>query len=208
MGTFRIHPVVGVARVGNSEDYVIAPETMAGTPVHPGSPLTGGLPIRADTKDDPIRNGDLRDAHGALKRQAARFRIFHYPNLAEEGWPRGDGSEVTIGTEVHGRVVESIIWAVHVANKKANTFVLVEEGPQGIASFSDGRVPPIRNPQIPDLTINPNAQSIPGVQRLELLNDPTRVRQLTIDPGPRTISGKNAPRVRLDINGSIVLLPR
>ena len=33
----RIHPAIGIARVGNSEEYVIGPETLAGMPVkrHP-----------------------------------------------------------------------------------------------------------------------------------------------------------------------------
>ena len=74
MDSFRIHPAIGVARVGNSEEYVIAPETMAGSPMPGRAPLTGGLPIRAGTDAEPVRSSDLRDASGALKRQAARFR--------------------------------------------------------------------------------------------------------------------------------------
>jgi hypothetical protein len=55
-----------------------------------------------------------------------RFRVFAYSEVAEESWPRGDGSEITIGAQVDGKVVEDIIWTVHVANKKANPFVLME----------------------------------------------------------------------------------
>jgi hypothetical protein len=197
MSNFRIHPAIGIARVGNSEQYVIAPETMAGSP-QDGSPLIGGLPIRAGTESDPILNTDLRDSHGALKRQAARFRIFAYPPIAEESWPRGDGSEVKIGTQIDGKIVQEIIWSVHVANKKANTFVLVEEGPQGIASFTDGRVPPIRNSRVPDVDVDPNAPSRPPSERIAILNDRRRVKWLTIDPGPRTISGRGASPVRFD----------
>jgi hypothetical protein len=197
MSIFRIHPAIGVARVGNSEEYVIAPETMAGSP-QKSSPLTGGLPIRAGTESDPIRNADLRDSHGALKRQAARFRIFAYPQTAEESWPRGDGSEVIIGTQIDGKILQEIIWTVHVANKKANAFALVEEGPQGIASFTDGRVPPIRNPHVPDVNADPNAPSQPPSERITILNDQSRVRRLTIDPGPRTISGRGVSRVCFD----------
>src|SRR5687767_7490651 len=99
METFRIHPAVGIARVGNSEEYVIAPETMAGSPspIAHNPALTGGLPIREGTESDPVRSSDLRDDSGALKRHAARFRIFAYPELAEETWPRGDGKEISIG---------------------------------------------------------------------------------------------------------------
>jgi L-Lysine epsilon oxidase N-terminal/L-lysine epsilon oxidase C-terminal domain/Iron-containing redox enzyme len=193
MDVFRIHPAIGVARVGNSQQYVIAPESMAGSPVSEGSSLTGGLPIRAGTESDPIRSGDVRDANGALKRQAARFRIFHYPSRDPETWPRGDGSEIAVGATIAGRTVKDIVWTVHVANKKANTFMLVERGDyQGISGYADNRLPPIRNPA----TDKPNAPQPPD--KLAVLNDPARVRQLTIDPGPRTISGTNTSDVHFD----------
>jgi hypothetical protein len=192
MVNFRIHPAVGVARVGNSDEYVIAPETMAGSPVPDRAPLTGGLPIRAGTEAEPVRSGDLRDASGALKRHAARFRIFHYPERAQESWPRGDGTEVTIGSKVGDKTVKDIAWTVHVANKKANSFVLTESGLQGIASYADGHLPPIRNPSLGD----PKAPQ--PADKIAVLNDPARVRKLTIDPGPRTIAGKSSPAVRFD----------
>ncbi len=193
---FRVHPAVGIARVGNSDEHVIAPETMAGAADAAGSSLTGGLPIRANTLADVVRSSDLRDAQGALKKQAARFRVFAYPNTGEEAWPRGDGAEVTIGTQIDGRTVQDILWTVHVANKKANTFVLAEvEGePQGISSYSEGRLPPIRNPSL----INPQAPQPASADKIPLLNEPARVRKLTIDPGPRTISGRNAGAVKFD----------
>jgi len=51
-----IHPSIGVARIGNSlEEYFLAPEV-----VHP----------------PPQPPGFDRDASGALKRQAVRFRIY------------------------------------------------------------------------------------------------------------------------------------
>lgn len=81
-----IHPAIGVARVGNSEDeYFLGPEV---------------------TEPPPEPPGFYRDAEGALKRQAARFRIYGY--------------------DASGRVVreltaerDAIRWTVHVANKKA-----------------------------------------------------------------------------------------
>src|ERR1700729_3905665 len=100
---------------------------MAGTPMPDGSGLTGGLPIRAGSERDIVKSGDLRDDAGALKRQAARFRIFHYEDQEEENWPRGDGIEVTIGSRIDARTITNIIWTVHVANKKTNTFVLDED---------------------------------------------------------------------------------
>ena len=149
MTVFRIHPAVGIARVGNSAEYIIAPETMAGRRVSKDSPLTGGLPIRAGTESDPVRSTDLRDAAGALKRHAARFRIFAYPDATTpESWPRGDGVEVKIGDLIGGRTVANIVWTVHVANKKANTFYLDDRFGPVIDTYSDGKLPVIRNADI------------------------------------------------------------
>jgi hypothetical protein len=53
----RIHPAIGIARIGNSDEYFIGPEVP-----HPTPPPAGGY----------------RDASGKLKRQAAMFRIYGY----------------------------------------------------------------------------------------------------------------------------------
>lgn len=193
--TFRIHPALGVARVGNSSDYVIAPESMAGHPDPHVTDVIGGLPIRPDTEHDLVTSSDLRDKEGALKRHAARFRIFAYDDLKTESWPRGDGAEVKIGSQVGDKTVTDIVWTVHVANKKANCFVLVEEGSiQGIDSYSDGRLPPIRNVSM----TKAKAPQPLVAQRIAIMNDPARVALLTIDPGPRTIAGRASATVAFD----------
>jgi L-lysine epsilon oxidase-like protein len=80
-----IHPAIGVARVGNSaSEYLIGPEV-------PEPPAPGTA---------------FRDAGGALKRQAACFRIYGY-NAA--------GAIVRELTADWAR----IRWTVHVANRKA-----------------------------------------------------------------------------------------
>lgn len=84
-----IHPAIGIARVGNSPDeYYFGPE------------IPGGLPIAPH---------GYKDASGAMKRQAARFRIF--------------------GLDAKGQVVReltardaAIVWTVHLANKKASWY--------------------------------------------------------------------------------------
>ena len=60
--------------------------------------------------------------------------MFVYPDDDNTTWPRGDGVEVVIGSKVGARTVTDILWTVHLANKKANCFVLTEKGRQGIAS--------------------------------------------------------------------------
>jgi hypothetical protein len=191
---FRIHPTIGVARVGNSDDYVIAPETMAGAPPVDGAASVGGLPIRPGTESETIRSSDLRDASGALKRHAARFRIFSYPDGKTENWPRGDGNEVRIDDKVGGRTVKDIVWTVHVANKKANWFVLAEDDdkPQGIDSYDRGNLPDIRNPD------RERRGAPQPADKLAVLKSPARLRNLVIDPGPRVISGASAAPVRFD----------
>ncbi len=81
-----IHPVIGIGRVGNSPDqFFCGPEVSYPTPRHPGF---------------------YRDANGALKRQAARFRIYGY-NAA------GDVvAELTTANS-------SIAWSAQLRNEKA-----------------------------------------------------------------------------------------
>lgn len=80
-----IHPAIGVGRVGSSDEWYIGPQV-----VHP--------------KPEPPRDGQ-----GALKRQAAEFRIYGY--------------------DAAGKVVREltaadadITWTVHVANRKAQWY--------------------------------------------------------------------------------------
>lgn len=176
----RIHPSIGFARVGNSDEFYLAPETLAAAPGE--GAVSGGLPIRAGTESDHITSADVRDPEGALKRQAARFRIYRYDADEAEAYPNGGGTEIAIGDTLDGRTVADVIWTVHVANKKANCYVL-EYPSSGLlsvmANYEQG-LPPLRNPTFGDP------------------NSPDRVRRLTIDPGPRTIAGRGAGPVALD----------
>src|SRR5215216_4909776 len=59
----KIHPGLGIARIGNSPDeYFIGPEA----PGHPPNPV-----------------GGFKDKFGRIKRQAARFRIYAYNSKGE-----------------------------------------------------------------------------------------------------------------------------
>ncbi len=42
---FRIHPAIGIARVGNSAEFYFGPETEAGEVPGSGPALWGGLPL-------------------------------------------------------------------------------------------------------------------------------------------------------------------
>lgn len=185
----RIHPAIGIARVGNSDEYYLAPESSAGL-AQPGTPLVGGLPIRPGTESDPITDQDLRDADGALKRQAQRFRIYQYDDpAAASNYPyQGQVQEVTLGSVVGGKTVTDIVWTVHLANKKANCWQLMEEPkpPAVVGSLSwydNGDHPPMRNPSFAG-THDPS--------------NPTRLTSLVVDAGPRAIHGANAARITFD----------
>jgi hypothetical protein len=80
----RIHPGIGIARIGDSTtDFTIGPEVIA------------------------ARDADgLRDASGALKRQAARFRVY---GIDESG---------AVVSELTSESAD-ITWTVHLANRKA-----------------------------------------------------------------------------------------
>lgn len=167
---FRVHPTINFARFGTSEEFYLSPETSAGLDI-PGSKTTGGLPIKAGTETTPIDRGDVRDAEGNLKRQAARFRLFAYDVNGADRYPNGGGVEVVAGTRLaDGRTVAKIVWTVHLANKKANNYNIVSS--KGMEAFADGKVPQLRNPQV--------------------YGDPdsaARLSALVIDPGPRAIVG-------------------
>ncbi|HEY5140462.1 MAG TPA: LodA/GoxA family CTQ-dependent oxidase, partial [Methylococcales bacterium] len=172
----RIHPAIGIARVGNSQDYYLGPETMAGMP-QAGTNLTGGLPIKKNTESTAISSEELRE-NGKLKKQAARFKIFQYQAEDSLSYPSGRGTEVTLGSMVDGKKVTDIIWTVHLANKKANCWV---DG--GLDAFERNNRPAIRN-------INfPNSQD-PA--------DKNRLQKLIIDAGPRTISTKARTQIAFD----------
>lgn len=192
--TFRIHPAIGIARVGTSPDYYLAPETAAALPAGPG-PQTGGLPIKAGTESTTITDQDIRDAQGRLVKQAARFRIYQYPAGAQT-YPTGQGTEVTVGTQVNGKTVKDIIWTVHLANKKANCYVLPEPDQKGqeiIDFYQNCQTPPLRNTLSEiEQTLQDDGATDPACETIlkgfsNDPDDPTRRTQLQIDPGPRAI---------------------
>ncbi|MFE5030761.1 LodA/GoxA family CTQ-dependent oxidase [Streptomyces sp. NPDC056683] len=85
----KIHPAIGVARVGNSKE----------TPfIGPESP-----------DQQPADVGSYKDGSGAIRRQAARFRVYGY-NAA---------GEVVRELKPGDAGVSEIQWTVHLANKKA-----------------------------------------------------------------------------------------
>lgn len=136
-----VFPPLGIARVGNAigdDDYVFGPEVV-------GGPYT--LPQGGEARFET----DFRSADGAIKRQAARFRL--YAELTN-----GDVRELTLADGVEIR------WMVRLANLKAGwyDFLQAMDLPDGLA-----KPPPRRNASITgaaraDLDILPTARVISG----------------------------------------------
>ena len=178
--TLRIHPAIGISRCGNADDYVISPESSAGMK-EPGSNIFGGLPIKAGTESTTISDKDLRDAQGRLKPQAQRFRIFAYPTPPDGTYPyKGDVCEVCIGSTVDDKQVTGITWQCHMANKKANSWIIPEDPAKtgadnnigGLAHYAKGQTPPERN-QMFGSTSDLSAE--------------VRLKNLVLDSGPKVI---------------------
>lgn len=205
---YKIHPAIGIARVGDSEDYYIAPD-QAGT-----------LPKNYSTK--PPRGTFFRDASGKLLRQAAQFKIYQYP----EGSPEG----VLVVPGQNG--VKSIKWTTWIASKKASWFEFMQQTGSGMGPYVAGteQEPPANapyaykndagyqannsnnkfiknNPPIPPQWTDMKSPTRPGdlnkpsnPLRYNLLlgtsNDPETIgnserQALILDPGPVSLDGAN-----------------
>ena len=155
-----IHPAIGIARVGNSGDeYYFGPE------------IPGGLPIAPD---------GYKDASGAMKRQAARFRVF--------------------GIDAQGEVVReltardaTIEWTVHLANKKAAwyQFETALDIPEAVPTSR--RNADIRRAR-PALEIDPGPRQISGKNASavpfdtgKFLGDPVYLGELRTDEEGRLL---------------------
>jgi hypothetical protein len=177
---YKIHPGIGAARVGNSAEYYLAPETAGSLPLDPntGEPIYQGPGV-------PPQN-IYRDAAGALKKQAARFKVFAY----DDANPADPGTRIRVGvTKVNGRTVTGIEWTVYLANKKASWFQfeqLIGSGQEGDAGYN-GNNANNQNGNPLRFNIALGTTSDPAT-----INDANR-RQLILDPGPRTVSGASAP---------------
>jgi hypothetical protein len=122
--TYRIHPAIGTARVGNSREYYLAPEQPGSLPILPD----GGV----------FTPADFRDAEGALRRQGERFEVYLY----RDDDPADPGRPVRPGEDG----VERIEWTVHLANKKTVWFeFIVNAGETGYAPDH-----PLRNAAVTD----------------------------------------------------------
>ena len=162
--SYRIHPAVGVARMGNADPstFFIGPEAPGFGPLaQPGDPGTAVPPYKSN---------------GLVKPQAARFRIYEYTEDAN--------GRLVAGREINldASDVASITWTVHLANKKAAFYGF--DGGSG-----ESRAPsPLRNATVADrrsLEIDFGPRSIAGASTAPVSFDASNI--------PSTYSG-NVPK--------------
>jgi hypothetical protein len=154
---FAIGPSIGIARLGNSPDsFYLEPDAIAAPPIECDS--NGNIVC---DHGQPVRVKQFKDPQGRVRRQGSLFRIYRI----DDAHPTGE--ELTLD---HPDVA-SIVWTVHLANKKAAWYNFAElEGNllYGASNSYEARQVPLRNADVTDA----------GARQ-----------KLIIDPGPRTLSG-------------------
>jgi hypothetical protein len=164
MATFRIHPAIGIARLGNSpEGFYIAPDAGGQLPIlcdGSGTPLV-------DAKGKEVGVTDFKDAELRILRQAARFRVFVYDDKSPDGREVLIGDQVDIVNKRNGQLltvqVADIQWTACLANKKSSWYTFEET--QGEHGYTGDH----------------------ALRNADITNSEERQR-LIIDPGPRSVS--------------------
>ncbi len=171
---FKIHPAIGIARVGDSRDeFYLAPETSGALPTKCDK---DGIPV-TDAKGKEVKERKFKDAKDRVKRQAARFRIYVYDDDSPKGRELKLKDTVEVADQQFGQLLEGTVtdisWTVWVANKKAAWYEFEQlEGEHGYAKDH-----PLRNAKVKGKDAR---------------------RRLIIDPGSQTVSAssKKADRVK------------
>lgn len=188
---YKIHPAIGIARLGNSDQFYIAPEEAGALPTDPKS-------------HQPVTS--FRDSRGRLLKQAARFRVFAYESADDPG------TEVRSGSGG----VKAVQWTVHLANKKASWYQfeqLTGSGMEGDAGYiaNGPKINPLRNPRITNpaqrqaLILDPGPRTVGG-------SFPA-LQKLGLPPGLTTDAAKIKPHaiqtlgaLQLDAQGNLLVL--
>ena len=142
---FKIHPAIGIARVGDAKSHFIGPEIP-------------GIPANWDIKSKEFLDFKVE---GKIKRQAARFRIWEY---------KKKGSKLVPLKEVNldDPDIEGIEWTVHLANRKASFYLF--NGQKGAKNNFSGahelRNRAVKGPQrAKKLEIDEGPKSINGKEK-------------------------------------------
>lgn len=197
--TYRIHPAIGFARVGNAPDsFYLEPTSV------------GGLPTEYDEAGNETTVTRFKDA-GQIRRQAARFRVYRYENGKNP-------VEVSSGKN---NGLKSVKWTVHLANKKSAWWNFAELqgdvmlGPNNNYAYQSQywNGPSLRNATVKDrVTLitdpGPRTLSQPGPWvELDALSAPAGYKHvhfpdMTLTPYPVTTLG----RVKMTERGELLVL--
>lgn len=124
---YKVHPGIGIARVGNSSDqFFIGSEISGVNPVE----IVGGV-------EKPLEK--YKESSGRIKRQAARFRVFEYEEDA--------GGTLTLLREITLADAQ-IEWRVTLANRKAAAEKFDDVGPRnpGVTNRANLEIKPVFSP--------------------------------------------------------------
>src|SRR5258706_5542203 len=162
--TYKIHPAIGIARLGNSPQFYLAPEKTGGLPIECNSDGTVNEPEQPVTR--------FKDDQQRIKRQGARFRVFVYDGTSPEGRELQIGDSIEIFNPNSGQLFQGTLsdiqWTVYLANKKASWYEFKQlRGEHGYSAKHK-----LRNAKIKDADSR---------------------QKLIIDPGPQTVSVTGTP---------------
>ncbi len=157
--TYKIHPAIGIARLGNSSEFYLAPEKAGGLPIQCNPDGTVTQP------EEPVTA--FKDNAGAIKRQAARFRVFIYDDASPDGRELKLNDTIKILNQTSGQIMTGtltdVIWTVYLANKKASWYEF-------------------------DQTAGEHGYAPDAVLRNQDITDPDLRQNLIIDPGPQSVA--------------------
>ena len=182
---YKIHPAIGVARVGNAPapDYFIGPERLGA--------------FEKDSVSPPKYTNDK----GEIRRQAARFRIWKY---VDNGSGYVPDKEITADTSG----VLQIVWTVHLANRKASfhQFRGLSGSPWVIDGSTDAA--PLRNlwqGDAAELEFDPGPQSIASDSLLPV--DVGKDTKPADRPWPTTVPAiTSLGQLRTDVLGRLIVI--
>src|SRR5437879_4408348 len=170
---FKIHPAIGIARVGDSpDDFYLAPEQAGQLPVE----------ITAGGKEQPIKT--FKDKQQRVKRQAARFRVFAYDDHFKDGKEIQIGDTIQVVLEKTGQLmtgkVLDISWTVYLANKKSSWYEFQQlDGEHGY-----GDAHPLRNADVTSPDARQQLIIDPGPQTVSYSNEKQRTAQFAKGQNP------------------------
>jgi hypothetical protein len=188
---YRIHPAIGIARVGNAppSEFFLGPE-------RPSQKVVGATD--AGTIVPKFKTG------GLVKRQAVRFRVWEY---VEKGGVWSPSREVSV---LDKDVVE-LTWTVHLANRKASFYEF--NGLSGSPALPKQPKQKRRNAAVNNrrtLEIDPLPRSIAGPSSppVELRKGTSATPGKELWPAPQPIPPiESLGELRTDAKGRLIVVP-